>query len=221
MCFSAGASFGAGIVLSAIGIVALKKTKSPALYAFAAIPLLFGMQQLTEGVVWLSANHTISGGWKPAATLAFLLFAQVIWPFWVPFSFWLFERGPRHRKALLSLLVLGSALAVYHGYCLAVYPVSAEISEHHIAYSLDFPSFGGGISSIVYLLTTIVPPLLSSQKKMHLLGWVILFSFIVTIAFYKLYIISVWCFFAAVISGVVLFLLNRQQAEREPDNGQH
>ena len=51
MCFSAPASFIAGTALSAIGVAALRKTKSRSEVPFAMIPLLFGIQQVTEGVL--------------------------------------------------------------------------------------------------------------------------------------------------------------------------
>lgn len=51
MCFSAAASFIAGTTLSAIGVATLRNTKTTSELPFAAIPLLFGLQQLTEGVV--------------------------------------------------------------------------------------------------------------------------------------------------------------------------
>ena len=55
MCFSATASFISGTALCVIGVATLKQTKAPAEIPFALIPLLFGIQQLTEGVIWLSS----------------------------------------------------------------------------------------------------------------------------------------------------------------------
>ena len=54
MCFSANASFIAGATISAIGVVTLKKVKAPSQIVFASIPLIFGVQQLSEGVLWLT-----------------------------------------------------------------------------------------------------------------------------------------------------------------------
>jgi len=53
MCFSAEASFIAGGILSIAGIVTLAKTQNPSYRALASIPLLFGLQQIGEGFVWL------------------------------------------------------------------------------------------------------------------------------------------------------------------------
>ena len=54
MCFSASASFVAGVSLTAIGVATVRKAEGPAERPFAMIPLLFGIQQLTEGVIWLT-----------------------------------------------------------------------------------------------------------------------------------------------------------------------
>ena len=69
MCFSAGASFVSGIFISAIGVASVKKVYKPSQRVFAIIPLLFGIQQLAEGCLWLTnvlAGHNngivMSGG---------------------------------------------------------------------------------------------------------------------------------------------------------------
>lgn len=53
MCFSAGASFGASAILVVIGVASLRKVQTRAHLPFAAIPLLFGIKQAFEGVLWL------------------------------------------------------------------------------------------------------------------------------------------------------------------------
>jgi hypothetical protein len=52
MCFSARASFSAGAVLLGLGALTLKSVKRPRELTFAAIPLLFAIQQLSEGVIF-------------------------------------------------------------------------------------------------------------------------------------------------------------------------
>ena len=60
MCFSATASFSAAAVLLGIGTLTLRSAlASRHAYRrrelpFAAIPLLFAIQQLIEGVIWLT-----------------------------------------------------------------------------------------------------------------------------------------------------------------------
>jgi len=57
MCFSAPASFIAGTAHSVIGGAAHRKTRAKSVIPFAMIPFLFGIRQLTEGVVWLTFSY--------------------------------------------------------------------------------------------------------------------------------------------------------------------
>src|SRR5687767_3355250 len=101
MCFSAGASFGAAIILGAIGVVSLKKVRAPAQIIFAGIPLLFGLQQFFEGLLWLTLTHASYSSWHTITTYVFLLFAQGLWPLWIPLSMFLIEPDKMRRKILL------------------------------------------------------------------------------------------------------------------------
>ena len=86
MCFSAGASFGASAVLGTLGVVTLKKAKTTNQVPFAAIPLLFGAQQVAEGALWVGFSGNVNESWKHFPVYIFLVFAQLVWPVWVPFS---------------------------------------------------------------------------------------------------------------------------------------
>ena len=52
MCFSATASFTAGTLVLGIGAVTMKSVRKPGELPYAAIPMLFALQQLIEGVIW-------------------------------------------------------------------------------------------------------------------------------------------------------------------------
>ena len=54
MCFSATGSFAVAAGLAGIGAVAVCRTKPPSHRLFAVIPLLFAIQQIAEGMVWLT-----------------------------------------------------------------------------------------------------------------------------------------------------------------------
>ena len=98
MCFSASASFGAGIVLSAIGIASIKKSETKPQLFFASIPLFFAVQQITEGFLWLALSKPDYALLRWPATYIFLFFAQVVWPFWVPFAILMLEKEQKQKK---------------------------------------------------------------------------------------------------------------------------
>ena len=53
MCFSASASFIAAAALATTGVATLRMASRPSELPFAAVPLLFGIQQFIEGLTWL------------------------------------------------------------------------------------------------------------------------------------------------------------------------
>jgi hypothetical protein len=54
MCFSAEASFAGGIIITSIGVATITKVHKPSQLLFASIPLFFGIQQIVEGILWLT-----------------------------------------------------------------------------------------------------------------------------------------------------------------------
>ncbi|MBJ7450464.1 MAG: hypothetical protein JHC71_00100 [Blastococcus sp.] len=90
MCFSATASFTAGTALIAVGAVTLHRAQGRKELPLAAIPLLFGLQQVSEGFLWVGLNNGLAGlqAWS---TYIFSLFSHVLWPRFVPLAFLLVE----------------------------------------------------------------------------------------------------------------------------------
>jgi len=212
MCFSAGASFGAAVVLAAAGIATIKKAKQPSQWLLAAIPLIFCIQQVMEGFLWLALSRPDFAFLQQFSTYAFLFVAQVVWPLAVPLAILLVEKN-RKRKLLLKILAgTGLLISSYLAICLLTYPVAASISGYHIAYDQNYPASLSGYGGVLYIMATITPSFGSSFKRMWILGAAILISYIITAVFYTGYIVSVWCFFAAVISITVYFIMQEIEA---------
>ena len=204
MCFSAEASFTLSAVLMVTGVAAVNKAVSPRQLMFAGIPLIFSVQQCTEGILWMSLTGAGNAQWQMPGTYFFLLFAMVVWPVWVPLSFLLMEKEAKRKKTLFVILAVGALLSVYMIYCLFTYRVNCMVTDHHLHYDLQFPYYLRWFSSALYFLPTVVSPFISSEKKTWMLGWLVLAAHIVSRLFFHDYILSVWCFLAAVISVVVL-----------------
>ena len=208
MCFSVEASFGAGIVLSVIGVASIKKVQSPSQIVFASIPLIFSVQQITEGFLWLALSNPGYAYLQQVTTYTFLLIAQIVWPVWVPLAILLAEKEVKRKTIQKLLVIVGVLLSSYMTYCLFSYNVQAKIIGYHISYVQNYPlalTIAGGV---FYFIATIVPPFFSTIKRMWLLGIAILISYIITIVFYESYFVSVWCFFASVISILVFVIMN-------------
>ena len=218
MCFSASASFGAGAILSAIGVASIKQVRSSTQLPFATIPLIFAVQQLTEGFLWLALREPSDIIIQSMTAYIFIFFAQVVWPTWVPFSILNIEQNEKRRKGLKVLLGIGLAVSLYLAYCLSAYHVQANIAGKHISYVQNYPPAPGIFVGILYILATVSPQFFSSVKRMWILSWSILVSYIMTWVFYEDYIVSVWCFFASIISISVYFIMRGMNKNAHPVN---
>ena len=207
MCFSPEASFTASGVLLIVGIIAVKESKFTATLPFAVIPLLFAVQQFSEGILWLALQHTQYENWQRPATIFFLIFAQVVWPSWVPFSIFAMEKKQPAKNILKGLTIIGGILAIYLLYRILTVPVIATIDCRHIYYSLVVPKNSVIPVDVLYLVMTVLSPFISTAKRTNLLGIIIIVSLAVSELFYTKELISVWCFFAAILSVVVIYVL--------------
>ncbi len=219
MCFSANVSFGAGIVLATIGVTSVHKVQKANQIYFATIPLIFSIQQISEGFVWLSLTQLDFHFLQNPATYLFLFIAQVIWPIWVPFSIMKLEPFQSKRGLHVLFMSIGILIAFYLGFCLFVFPIEARITEFHITYIQNFPVKIKNIGELMYGMATIIPPFLSQIKKMWIVGTTIMASYILTAFFYQEFIVSIWCFFASIISVTVYFILKDSKRKNEGWNG--
>jgi hypothetical protein len=210
LCFSATASFSAGIVLTVVGIASIKKAQNPSHYFFASIPILFGLQQISEGFLWLSLPNPNESEMQKGLTYAFLFFAQVLWPAWVPLSVMMLVPKVERKITQKILVGLGIFAGLAFGISLFNYPVDAKISGNHVLYSQMYPKSLRIYGVVLYVIVTVIPLYFSSVKKMWLLGTGILSAYIVSAIFYSQYLLSVWCFFAAIISITVFVIIRNR-----------
>jgi len=200
MCFSPTASFISGTGLCVIGIATLKQTKAPAEIPFALIPMLFGIQQLTEGVIWLSFSQNIPV-LRQVMTYIYSLFSHLLWPIYVPFAIGIMEAVKWRKQALLVLLVLGVIAGLFLFYWITVGPLNAEVISHHIVYIS--PHFYAVPVMILYFTATCISCFFSSHGFIRLLGVLLVLSLIGAQIAHSVALVSIWCFFAAILSLLV------------------
>jgi|WetSurMetagenome_2_1015567.scaffolds.fasta_scaffold01557_3 hypothetical protein len=215
MCFSAGASFTAGAALTVAGMATTASVRRPAQRLFSIIPLIFGIQQVAEGWVWVTLQNPGNEALQKFATYFFMIVADVVWPVLIPASILMFEESPERRKILKILLGGGAVLSLYYGTCLALVPQTPEVLNCHINYSGEFvhaliiPAF------LLYLVVTIPPFFISTVKWMRWLGTAMFVSVSIAAIFYVKNVSSVWCYFAAVLSILMLFVIREDNKARE------
>ena len=206
MCFSATGSFGVAAVIAGIGAVAVAQKKPPSHRMLAAVPLMFAAQQVAEGIVWLTIGDPGKRPLNLAAVAAFLVFAVVVWPLWVPLSLLKAERQPRRRRALAVLTCCGGAVAIYAAMLLLRVRPTAQVAGHSIAYNYgaEAPALLLALYIPAYVLTVIVPFFVSSVSKAKTIGVVLAVALVATMVVQRQALTSVWCFFAAILSVFIV-----------------
>jgi hypothetical protein len=211
MCFSATASFVAGGALSATGALTLAQAKTKRELPLASIPLLFGIQQTIEGIIWVSFGMPVL---NTVMTYAYLAFAYVLWPVFVPVAVLLVETNPARKKILQVISFVGLVLGTYLLYYIFADPGKAHIVNQSIAY--DYRHLYELLPLSLYVLVTCGSGLVSSHRTIQVFGAAALVTFFVANWFYNITFISVWCFFAAVLSVLIFwhFYKRKTVAER-------
>jgi hypothetical protein len=203
MCFSAPASFISSGGLTALGgaslVMARKEDK-----ILAAIPFLFGIQQAFEGIQWLYLNV---GSTSLAAGYAFLFFAFIVWPIYVPTFVYILDKNRRH--ILKWFIYLGIAVALYFLYLLFTQTLVINKVNACISYDFNFP-LKDGINAC-YLLVTFGPLFASSKRLFKWFGAVVAVTALISWLFFALTFTSVWCFFAAITSVMFFFYIIRKK----------
>jgi len=203
MCFSATASFTAAAITGGIGLVTLSRVSNRAEVPLAAVPLLFAVQQAIEGGLWLTLDYGLAPGLATPLTYGFLLFAEVWWPLFVPLAVLLAEPDARRRRLMLAPLLLGAGAGLFLLWSILTHAHRAVVIDEHIVYASERPY--PLILGAAYFIGTVMPPLLSSRRTVAVLGLIVLAGAAIAYIVYWQAFVSVWCFFAAVASGIILF----------------
>jgi hypothetical protein len=202
MCFSAQASFVAAGITGAIGIVTLARVNEPRELPFAATPLLFAFQQAAEGLLWLNLPSAPDGSLTTVLTFLYLFLAEAFWPLYAPLAVWLIEPSVHRRNLMVVCLGVGAGVSAYLLWWLLGHSHIATIQDGHIVYATE--SRHTDAIGVACLAATGLPLLLSSQRTVVVLGAIVLAGLVVAYAFYWEAFVSVWCFFAAAASVVIL-----------------
>jgi hypothetical protein len=215
MCFSAPASFSSSVLLTVVGTETLRKIHKPSQLVFAGITIFFAFQQFTEGVLWTvipAARHPVL---QSTASYIFIIMAEVLWPVLIPLSVLLMEENKNRKRALWALLAVGLGIAFFYLRHIVIYGVHADISGWHITYKTS-PHYPDKLPTFFYLIATLVPFFVSGLKRAYLMGVIMTLSFLVSAVFYRVYLTSVWCFFAAIMSFVVFYIIRDAHVKKVP-----
>jgi hypothetical protein len=214
MCFSPLASFATAGVTGLAGVIAMSRVTRASQLPLAAMPLFFGLQQAIEGALWLVLPTAPTGALASTLTVGYLLLAEVVWPLYAPAAAAMIEPGRARRGLMLACLALGAGVAAYFAWRLLTGPHLATLAGACIVYRTgETHQLAIGLT---YLAATALPLAASSRRSIMALGAVAGVGSVVAYLFYWQAFLSVWCFFAAAASIVILghFLAARRAAPR-------
>lgn len=201
----------AGAVIGSLGVVALAGARRPRDRVLGALPLVLGLHQLVEAVVWLDTQGRVSAGVGRAAVTVWAVIAFVVLPTLVPLgvlvSAW---SGGRGRWRLSAMLAVGAVVSAVLGADVAGSGVTASAHGHVLDYEL-----GTGVGWVVvggYLVATLGAPLLSPDGYVRWFGVAAFVGAAGCAAAWLVAFASTWCAYAAVLSVMLVVWVRRPVA---------
>jgi hypothetical protein len=146
------------------------------------------------------------------AGAAYVLYAQGILPFLLPFSIYLIEPTKRQRRRMLGFVILGGVLALYLLWGLTAYPLAISEQEHSILYINVITNTD--LVALLYVVATCGALFFSGFGDLVLLGWANLIGLLTVMMVKRYAFTSVWCAYAAAVSIIIYFFFRRSRVER-------
>lgn len=209
LCFSAEADFAAAALVGGAGVATLRLVRRRRELLLGLLPLLLGLHQGVEGVLWLGFDGTVSAAAAAAARDVWVVFAYVVLPLLVPVAIVLAEPRRPHRPLLVPFVAVGAGVAAVALAHIVRGPVEATEGARWISYSTGAE---GDLFSVAYVTATCGPALLCSSGRLRWFGAVNLVGAGIAATFYQAEYASVWCVYAALASLLILEHLRRERA---------
>ena len=237
MCFSATVSYSAAAVLVTTGVYTVHQARRLQPWhwkLWALIPVFFGLQQAFEGMVWQELEEGDAGAYPSAAVqfaLGFHFFSHFLWLWWLPLCCYLAEPVKANNAGRIRKRVFGGCAAFGAFAGTLVYTVmlfhpewlSVAVRGHSIHYNFSAPYRSTlhipVTPAMLYGLIILVPLLFSSHRQIKIFGGLVLLSVVLASKAYSTVFVSVWCFFAAVLSLYIVYMIRHVAAEPKPAGG--
>ncbi|WP_444894855.1 DUF6629 family protein [Microbulbifer sp. SSSA005] len=220
MCFSATASFGSAALLIVGGALctthAIKNDKTYLLLAIT--PLLFALQQAIEGVVWIGYNENFIS-LTTKASILYLFFALFFWLTWIPIVAFSLETKKWKRIFFIMLIIVGFTFGLYLWIPILLetgprHLIKTSVCGHSLCYiTSDYSLFAITTGHIIYSLLGFL--FLLSSNRIFIKFWALVMLLGVIVYFTQRETwVSTWCFFAAISTLWIYFLLKNDYKEK-------
>jgi hypothetical protein len=199
MCWSAEADLVTGTIVTGLGVACLGGVRHRQQLPLAALPLVLGVHQLVEAVVWLGGDGRVDPAVAHLARVVWALIAMPVLVTLVPLGAWCAARRPRR---LLPFVLLGLATAVPLTAAVLAGPVTAEAHGHTLDYAVGIPL--APLLLVTYLLATLGPLVLNPEPALRQLGWAMAAAALCCAVLWRTAFASTWCALAALVSVLLL-----------------
>ena len=207
MCFSAQASFTVAAALGITSCISLAYSNKEH-RMIALVPMLFGLQQIAEGLVWLGIHNQVNHAIMIMGTYIFTFFAVFFWPLWFSYAFGAIETN-HHKKTLFKNIQKSAWLYCFlAALSLLFYPPYPSIIDGHLCYFAQL-ALGLLLLTVIYHIILLSSFFISSFWVIRSAGILILLLSVLSITKFYSSFASIWCFFSAVASLLTLFALQQ------------
>jgi len=213
VCFSPEADTLVGAVAVSAGVDALRHVRSARQIPLASLPLLLGVHQFSEALVWWGLQGHLAHSVERVAIWVYVMFAFAVLPIFVPAAVGLVERQVARRRVIVGFGVLGAVVAVVLAVAALNGPIAAVIEGRHLGYEVDIPSRGGQLTAL-YVVATCGALLASSYRDLARIGALNLVAVPVLMWMTVNGFVSLWCFWAAIVSVLISLHFRRRAALR-------
>jgi hypothetical protein len=207
MCFSIEADIVTGVVVTVVGIDAIRHVGHSRETAMAALPVIFGAHQLIEVFVWKGLDGSVSAAVAQGAAWLYLLIAFGLIPWLVPYAVRRLEVDDARRRVMYWLTGLGVVVATALTVPIILSPTSVSDGGYHLIYSTSLVL--GGFIAVLYVVAACGALVLSSDRVVAIYGWMNLVVVAGLAVLLTSGIISLWCVWAAVTSIAIAIHLRR------------
>ena len=179
----------------------------------ASFPVMFGVQQISEGLVWTSLDDP-DRLFSRGATMVFLFFAYVLWLVLAPLAVVPVEGRKQMRRVFLGIMLFGGAFGLSLFLPLLASPDWLRVDvvqgsilyETRLIYDRVAPS---AVLIFIYGSVVCLPLLASSAPGIRPFGVLVAASMLLTLLFAGYAFKSVWCYLAAVNSVYISLMMWR------------